>query len=69
MNVRFTRKALADLDQIRSFIGEENPAAATLAPLRRDFLFVRYSAACRFTNADRVFLTDVADGRPKKSPR
>ena len=29
MNVRFTRKALADLDQIRSFIGKENPAAAS----------------------------------------
>ena len=29
MNVRFTRKALADLDQLRSFIGKENPAAAS----------------------------------------
>ncbi len=29
MNVRFTRKSLADLDQIRSFIGEENQAAAS----------------------------------------
>ena len=29
MNVRFTRKALADLDQIRSFIDKENPAAAS----------------------------------------
>ena len=29
MNVRFTRKALADLDQLRSFIAKENPAAAS----------------------------------------
>ena len=28
MNVRFTRKAQADLDQLRSFISQENPAAA-----------------------------------------
>lgn len=29
MNVRFTRKALADLDQLQSFIAAENPAAAS----------------------------------------
>lgn len=29
MNVRFTRKAQADLDQLRSFISQENPAAAS----------------------------------------
>ncbi len=29
MNVRFTRKALADLDQLRAFIAKENPAAAS----------------------------------------
>jgi toxin ParE1/3/4 len=29
MNVRFTRKALADLDQLRAFIARENPAAAS----------------------------------------
>jgi toxin ParE1/3/4 len=29
MNVRFSSKALSDLDQIRSFIGKENPAAAS----------------------------------------
>lgn len=28
MNVQFTRKAQADLDQIHSFIYQENPAAA-----------------------------------------
>jgi plasmid stabilization system protein ParE len=29
MNVRFNPKALADLNQIRSFIGKENPVAAS----------------------------------------
>src|SRR4051812_32613524 len=29
MNVRFTRKAQADLDQLRSFISQENQAAAS----------------------------------------
>jgi toxin ParE1/3/4 len=28
MNVRFTRKALADIDRLRSFIAKENPTAA-----------------------------------------
>jgi toxin ParE1/3/4 len=29
MNVRFTNKAQVDLDQIRSFISQENPSAAS----------------------------------------
>jgi addiction module RelE/StbE family toxin len=29
MNVKFTRKAQADLDQLRAFISQENPAAAS----------------------------------------
>jgi toxin ParE1/3/4 len=29
MNVRFTRKAQADLDQLHSFVSQDNPAAAS----------------------------------------